>query len=235
MLHRKRGHRPADPIDCDGCGLQMTRKPATRLKPDAQRRGESRGHVAGVDYITGLPPDNDGNTAILGVVVASRKDKQSVSWYQPVKSHSGADAIDAFKECEMRIALMFPPGEFKLARVHSDCEPSLIGPLREYLRDRLLWPTRTEGYDHNGAAVVENRNRTVMRGLRTVLRCTLPLVADLDTLNCGELLLSTSMTVSTTSHTLEKSLRFKTVGVNQLTSNLINMEFMAALSSSIDP
>ena len=50
-----------------------------------------------------------------------------------MKSHSGDDAIAAFKECEFRLSLMFPPGEFKLARVHSDCELSLIGPLREYL------------------------------------------------------------------------------------------------------
>jgi hypothetical protein len=37
IQHRKRGHRPADPDNCDDCGLNMTRKPATRLKPTAQR------------------------------------------------------------------------------------------------------------------------------------------------------------------------------------------------------
>ena len=57
-----------------------------RLKPDAKRHAESRGHVGGLDYITGLPPDNDGNTAVLGLVVASRTAGQSVAWYQPVKS-----------------------------------------------------------------------------------------------------------------------------------------------------
>ena len=55
ILHRKRGHRPADPDGCDGCGLQLTRKPARRLKPDAQRRAESRGHVGGIDYIRLTP------------------------------------------------------------------------------------------------------------------------------------------------------------------------------------
>ena len=169
ILHRKRGHRPADPDGCDGCGLQLTRKPARRLKPDAQRRAESRGHVGGIDYITGLPPDNDGNTAVIGLVIASREKGQSVGWYKPVKSHSGEDAIEAFKECEFRVSMMFPPGEFKLARVHSDCEPSLIGPLADYLKSKGVWPTRTEGYDHNGNAIVENRNRTMMKGLRTVL------------------------------------------------------------------
>ena len=73
IQHRKRGHRPADPDNCDGCGLNMARKPATRLKPTAQRHVESRGLVAGVDYVTGLPIDNDGNTAVLGVVIASQK------------------------------------------------------------------------------------------------------------------------------------------------------------------
>ena len=54
IAHRKRGHRPADPEGCDGCGMQLTRKPAHILSPDAQRHGESRGHVDGLDYITGL-------------------------------------------------------------------------------------------------------------------------------------------------------------------------------------
>ena len=169
IQHRKRGHRPADPDNCDGCGLNITRKPATRLKPNAQRHAEHRGLVAGVDYVTGLPVDNDGNTAVLGVVIASREKGQSVAWYHPVKSHSGDDAIAAFKECEFRLSLMFPPGEFKLARVHSDCELSLIGPLREFLKGRQIWPTQTEGYDHNGNAVVENRNRVMLKGLRCAL------------------------------------------------------------------
>ena len=50
IQHRKRGHRPADPDNCNGCGLNMTRKPATRLKPTAQRHAKSRGLIAGVDY-----------------------------------------------------------------------------------------------------------------------------------------------------------------------------------------
>ena len=77
ILHRKRGHRPSDPTDCHGCALQLTRTPARRLKPEAKRRSESRGHVVGIDYITGLPPDNDGNTAVFGLVVASREKNQS--------------------------------------------------------------------------------------------------------------------------------------------------------------
>jgi hypothetical protein len=169
ILHRKRGHRPADPVDCDGCSLQLTRTPARRLKSDAKRHGESRGLVAGIDYVTGLPADNDGNTAVFGLVVASRTKGQSVAWYQPVKSHSGDDAIAAFKECEFRVSLMFPPGEFKLARVHSDCEKSLIGPLCALLKSRGIWPTNTEGYDHNGNAVVENRNRVLQQGVRSAL------------------------------------------------------------------
>ena len=71
MLHRKRGHRPADTVDCDGCALQLTRTPTHRLKANAKRHGESRGLVAGIDYITGLPADNDGNAAAFGLVVAS--------------------------------------------------------------------------------------------------------------------------------------------------------------------
>ena len=169
ILHRKRGHRPADPVDCHGCALQLTRTPARRLKPEAKRTAESRGYVAGIDYITGLPPDNDGNTAVFGLVVASRQKNQSVAWYQPVKSHSGDDAIAAFKECEFRVSMMFPPGEFKLARVRSDCEKSLIGPLCAMLKARGIWPTNTEGYDHNGNAVVENRNRTLQQGVRAAL------------------------------------------------------------------
>ena len=84
MLHRKRGHRPADTVDCDGCALQLTRTPAAHtLKANAKRHGESRGLVAGIDYITGLPADNDGNTAVFGLVVASREKGQSIAWYQP--------------------------------------------------------------------------------------------------------------------------------------------------------
>ena len=147
----------------------MNRKPATRLRPEAQRHGESRGFVAGLDYITGLPPDNDGNTAVLGMAIASRKKGQSVAWYEPVKSHSGDDAVDAFKECEFRLSMIFPPGKFKLSRVHSDCELSLIGPLNSYLKERQIWPTRTEGYDHNGNAVVESRDRVLLKGLRCAL------------------------------------------------------------------
>ena len=71
---------------------------------------------------------------------------------------------------------MSPPGEFKLARVHSDCEKSLwlftvIGPLGLYdlLKSRGIWPTNTEGYDHNGNAVVGNRNRVLQQGVRSAL------------------------------------------------------------------
>ena len=53
--------------------------------------------------------------------------------------------------------------------MHSDCELSLIGPLREHLKERQIWPTNTEGYDHNGNAVVENRNRVLLKGLRCSL------------------------------------------------------------------
>ena len=169
QLHRKRMHRPSDPVDCDVCPMLLARRKAVRLSPTAERAGESRGYVAGLDYMTGLPPDNDGNTALLGLVVASRKDGKSVAWYQPVKSHSGPDAIAAFTECEHRISLMFALGEFKLSRVHSDCEPSLIGSLVKHLKSRDLWMTRTEGYDHNGAGVVEDRNRTLLKGVRSGL------------------------------------------------------------------
>ena len=72
-----------------------------------------------------------------------------------MKSHSGPDAITAFTECEHHVSLMFPLGEFKLSRVHSDCEPSLIGSLVKHLKSRDLCMTRIEGYNHNGAGVVE--------------------------------------------------------------------------------
>ena len=67
------------------------------------------------------------------------------------------------------LSMMFPPGEFKLSRVHDDCELSLIGPLSSHLKERQIWPTRTEGYDHNGNAVVEGRNRVLLKGLRCAL------------------------------------------------------------------
>jgi hypothetical protein len=35
IFHRKRGHRPADTVDCDGYALQLTQTPAHRLKADA--------------------------------------------------------------------------------------------------------------------------------------------------------------------------------------------------------
>ena len=127
--HRKRAHRPTDPDGCDGCALQMSRKLARRLKPDARRHGEDRGLVVGMHYITGLPADNDGNIAAVGLAVASRAEGKLVAWYHPVKPHSGDDVIAAFKECEFRLSQLFPPGEFRIARVHCDCEPSLIGPL----------------------------------------------------------------------------------------------------------
>lgn len=170
ILHRKRGHRPTDPWGCpDECGLQLSRKPATKSKPSSRHQGDSRGYVTGLDYITGFPADNDGNTAALGLVVAPKGGGRSVAWYQPVTSHSGSDAIAAFNECEFQISRMFPPGEFKISRVHSDCEPSLIGPLAAVLKARGIWPTNTEGYDHNGNAVVEGRNKLVQRGIRSAL------------------------------------------------------------------
>ena len=167
IQHRKLGHRPAGPDNCGGCGLNMTRKPATRLEPTAQRHVESRRLIAGVDYVTGPPVGNDGNTAVLGVVMASRRKGQPVAWYHPVKSHSGDGAIAASKECDFRLSLMFSPGESKLARVHSGCglpRPP-IGTLREHLKGRQMWPTQIEGYGHNENAVVESRNKVLLKGL----------------------------------------------------------------------
>jgi hypothetical protein len=52
LLHRKRGHRPADPVGCpDGCGMQLTRKPARKSKPNARRHGDARAYVIGLDSL----------------------------------------------------------------------------------------------------------------------------------------------------------------------------------------
>ena len=111
--------------------------------------------------------------ALWSMVVAPKGGGKSVAlWHgtmQPAKSHSGSDAIAAFDECEFQISRMFSPGEFRISRVHSDCEPSLIGPLAAKLKARGIWPTNTEGYDHNGNAVVEGRNKLVQRGIRSAL------------------------------------------------------------------
>ena len=169
---------------------------------------------------------------MLGVVIASREKGQSVAWYHPVKSHSGDDAIAAFKECEFRLSLMVPPGEFKLARVHSDCEKSLIGPLCELLKARGIWPTNTEGYDHNGNAVVEARNRVLLKGLRCALSTAAGRARYTEVWGAG-VVQFTSLIVSTTHLMLVNLPLFKTVVGSLLTSSPRVLVSLDVLSNSI--
>ena len=107
--------------------------------------------------------------AQLGWCWSWRGSQGGVGEVVKVKTRSGAEALQAYKDCTAQMLLNYPVGT-KISRVHSDCEKSLIGgPLLEYLQLQGVWPTETEGYDHNGNAVVESRIKQLNRGLRAVL------------------------------------------------------------------
>jgi hypothetical protein len=61
-----------------------------------------------------------------------------------------------------------------IARVHSDGERSFVGgQLREHLETTNVWPTTTEGYDHNANATAESVIKQLSRAVRaSLLDCT---------------------------------------------------------------
>ena len=163
--HMRRAHRPKS-TDCRTCQEALTQKPpSTRCSQDDKKDGSDRGLVLGMDYKVGLPIDKDGNTGVLVVVAAGSGVGEAVK----VKTRSGAEALQAYKDAAARVLLHYPVGT-KVSRVHSDCEKSLIaGPLLEHLKAEGVWPTETEGYDSNGNAIVESRIKQLNRGVKAVL------------------------------------------------------------------
>jgi hypothetical protein len=122
-----------------------------------------------MDYLVGLPEDKDGNTRFIVLVAAGA----GVGAGVPVKTRGGPEALECYKRCSQRLLLSYPVGTV-ISRVHSDCEKSLIaGPLLEHLKNQGVWPTETEGYDHNANAVVEVRIKQLSRAVRaSLLDCT---------------------------------------------------------------
>jgi len=77
---------------------------------------------------------------------------------------------DTFLKCMNMILSKVPMTERGILRVHSDCDPSIIGgDLMQYLMENKMWQTHTEGYDHNANARVENRIGRTRRAYRTAL------------------------------------------------------------------
>ena len=119
-----------------------------------------------VDFITGLPRDNDGNTNAFNVDEATH----DLGYIIPTASRSGADTLQNFKVAVQKIFAMVPKEKRFIKCVHSDMEKSVIGAeLHQYILDNHWNQTRTEGYDHNAAARVENRNKRVKKQWRKFL------------------------------------------------------------------
>ena len=122
--------------------------------------------VLTVDFITGLPRDNDGNTNAFNVDEATH----DLGYIIPTASRSGADTLQNFKVAVQKIFAMVPKEKRFIKCVHSDMEKSVIGAeLHQYILDNHWNQTRTEGYDHNAAARVENRNKRVKKQWRKFL------------------------------------------------------------------
>ena len=173
LLHRKRSHRPKDPL-CDDCVQgQMVRAAAKRRGNSATHTGADRGLTGGLDFIVNLPPDNNGCVSALGLTVSgvnANGERFTVAHYQPVKGHTADEAVKAYDTCESAVLLLKCKPGAVVGRVHSDCDPTLLGEkLVSHLRNKGVWQTSTEGYDHNGNAAIESRNRQVQAGMRSSL------------------------------------------------------------------
>ena len=63
LLEHNRTHNPTDAEECDSCKQALiTKEPSKRKEPNQYRNAEFDALVLTVEFISGLPRDNDGNT-----------------------------------------------------------------------------------------------------------------------------------------------------------------------------
>ena len=166
MLEHARTHNPADE-ECDACKQAgITRKPAKRKVPNRYRDQKFDGLVFSVDYFTGMPEDNDGNTCAFVVDEATH----DLGYLLPCKSRGEEEALDSFLKCIQKIMAKLPKEKRVVKTVHSDIESSVVGAkVARYIKDKQWNQTNTAGYDSNANARVENRIKRVKRLFRAYL------------------------------------------------------------------
>ena len=170
--HQKAMHKPKDP-SCKTCAQALTEKPPSRRgDPKAAKAGAERGLVVGSDYIVGLPESKNGMNAVFVMVATGEAHVVSAV---ACKDRSGKVALEVYKEAAAKLLRNFPIGT-EIARFHTDGEKSFIGgELKSYLKEgpRNIWPTKTEGYDHNANAFAESVIKQLSRSVRAgLLECT---------------------------------------------------------------
>ena len=169
-LEHAKTHTPADMVDCDGCKMAgITKAPSERKEPHRYRK-EAEQKFDGLDftfdYITGLPPDNDGNIAAFHMEEAQHELGSVV----PCKTRSEDEALASFHEAMADILSRLPLEKRVVRSVHSDNEKaSVFGKLMHFIREKHWHKTLTEPYDHNGNARLEGRNRRLKRVWRAFL------------------------------------------------------------------
>ena len=95
---RKRTSWSGDMLDCDSCKMAgITKAPSERKEPHRYRK-ETEEKFDGLDftfdYITGLPPDTDGNIAAFHMGEAQHELGSVV----PCKTRSEDEALTSFHE-----------------------------------------------------------------------------------------------------------------------------------------
>ena len=68
-----------------------------------------------------------------------------------------------------KVRLMYKTRDKVTVRFHSDQDSSFMGSVKKYAESQVWLKTDTGGYDSNGAAKVERRNRKLSAGLRAIL------------------------------------------------------------------
>ena len=161
-------HDPADPENCDDCAMAgITKQPSKQKEPNKYRNAEFDGLVVSVDFITGLPRDNDGNTCGFHVDEVT----QDLGYIIPCRTQNLGDILNNFKTAIQKLCELVPKKKRHIKTMHSiNLENSFIGDeLAQYIKDNHWSRTTTKGYDHNAAARIENRNRRIKKHWRKFL------------------------------------------------------------------
>ena len=105
LLEHNRTHNPTDAEECDSCKqASNTKEPSRRKELNQYRNAEFDGLVLTVDFITGMPRDNDGNTNAFNVDEATH----DLGYITPTASRSGADTLQNFKVAVQKIIAIVP-------------------------------------------------------------------------------------------------------------------------------